>query len=335
MGGGPSSDEEMTSGPVFVAGLERTGTSLMYALLASHPEIAMTRRTNLWPYFYERYGDLGEAANLDRCLDVMAKYKRLHVLQIDWTTLRRDFTSGPAEYPRLFALLEQQVADREGKPRWGDKSLHTERYTERIFAAYPDARILHMMRDPRDRFASVIARWKVRRGGVGAGVAEWRTSARLATRNAAAYQGGYRIVRYEDLARDPEQELREICTFIDAEYHPSMLDMEGAPEFRRQGSNSSYGPRRVGSISTDSIGRYASVLSADEIRFIDRRLGSHMTGFGYGTADAVSSPMCLYALGTFLPESARYSGWKIRHAWRSWRGVDVPDYRLVEAGDRQ
>ena len=36
----------MERGPVFVAGLERSGTSLIFALLASHPNIAMTRRTN-------------------------------------------------------------------------------------------------------------------------------------------------------------------------------------------------------------------------------------------------------------------------------------------------
>jgi hypothetical protein len=26
----------------------------------------------------------------------------------------------------------------------------------------------------------------------------------------------------------------------------------------------------------------------------------------------------------------RYRGWQIRHAWRNRRGVDVPDYRLVD-----
>ncbi|MFN2221113.1 MAG: sulfotransferase, partial [Candidatus Promineifilaceae bacterium] len=48
----------MQNNPVYVAGLERSGTSLMYALLASHPRIAMTRRTNMWTHFYNQYGDL-------------------------------------------------------------------------------------------------------------------------------------------------------------------------------------------------------------------------------------------------------------------------------------
>jgi hypothetical protein len=319
----------MTGGPVFVAGLERTGTSLMYALLASHPDIAMTRRTNLWPYFHERYGDLTDERNLESCLDVMRRYKRLKVLDIDWDLLRASFVAGDRTYPRLFALLEEQVAERAGKPRWGDKSLHTERFADEIFEAYPNAYILHMMRDPRDRFASVIARWKVRRGGVGAGVAEWGSSASLAARNLARHPGRYRVVRYEDLVRDPQAETAEVCRFIEASFVEEMLDMEGAPEFRRQGSNSSYGPRRAGVIAADSIGKFASVLSADQVRFIEGRVGEEMTGFGYESTFP-RPPTLPYVTRTYSHEMVRYRGWQIRHAWRNRRGVDVPDYRLVD-----
>lgn len=306
----------------------------MYALLASHPEIAMTRRTNLWPYFYERYGSLAVESDLERCLDVMARYKRLKVLDIDFDQLHRDFRDGPRTYPRLFDLLERQVADREGKPRWGDKSLHTERFADQIFDAYPDARILHMMRDPRDRFASVIARWKSRRGGVGAGVAEWRSSASLASRNVNRYPDRYRVVRYEDLVRDPERELEAICLFIEAPFVPEMLGMEGAPEFRRQGSNSSYGPRRAGVIATDSIGRYRDVLTVGQIRFIEGRLGDPMGRFGYDLERDEVRPV-QYFVGTYSHEILRYGGWWVRHAWRSRRGVDVPDYRLVDSDSEE
>ena len=166
-----------SSAPVFVAGLERSGTSLMFALLASHPDLAMTRRTNLWTHFYRQYGDLSEPANLDRCLATMSRYRRIVKLEPDVERLRRDFIGGDDHtYATLFALLEQQYADRIGRRRWGDKSLHTERYADPILAAYPDARILHMIRDPRDRYASSQTRWQRRRGGIGAGTAEWLAS---------------------------------------------------------------------------------------------------------------------------------------------------------------
>src|SRR5687767_2592220 len=100
----------METGPVFIAGLERSGTSLIYALLASHPQIVMTRRTNLCTHFYQQYGDLADDANLDRCLAVMQRYKRLVKLQPDWPRLRSDFVSGVRTYDRLFSLIEEQHA---------------------------------------------------------------------------------------------------------------------------------------------------------------------------------------------------------------------------------
>lgn len=321
----------MGAGPVFVAGLERSGTSLLYALLASHPNIAMTRRTNLWTHFYDQYGDLSDDANLHRCIDMMMRYKRVVKLDPDEARLRREFRSGPPTYARLFALLEQQQADRLGRPRWGDKSLHTERYAEPIFAGYSAARILHMMRDPRDRFASSLTRWQTRRGGVGAGTAEWLSSARLAAHNSARFPSRYLVVRYETLASEPERTLREICAFIDEPYAHEMLDMRGARDFREQGSNSSYGARAAGEISTDSIGRFRDVLSARQIAFIQRAAGTEMAALGY---DAVPVTLdrrerMVFRLKDVPVEQIRAAAWSARNVLRNRRGRPVPDYRLV------
>lgn len=324
----------MERGPIFIAGLERSGTSLIYALLASHPNIAMTRRTNLWTHFYGQYGDLSDPANLERCLGVMMRYKRLIKLQPDPDRLRREFQAGDRTYARLFALLESHHAERNGRPRWGDKSLNTERYAAEIFDAYPGARMLHMMRDPRDRFASSLTRWKVRRGGIGAGTAEWLSSARLASHNQRRFPDRYRIVRYETLATRPEQTLREICRFIDEEYAPEMLSMRGAPAFREKGSNSSYGQRDPGVISTGSIGRFRQVLSSRQIAFTQMMAKEEMATFEYPLEDLAlaRTQRVRIAIGNHSIELARLVAWRTRERVRNRRGRPVPAYRLVERG---
>ena len=322
----------MERGPVFIGGLERSGTSLLFALLASHPGIAMTRRTNLWTHFYNQYGDLTDRANLERCLEMMMRYKRLIILKPDVDRLRRDFWVGDPTYARLFSLLEEQYAQRLGKPRWGDKSLNTERYAEPIFAGYPGARILHMIRDPRDRYASSRTRWGGRRGGVGAGTAEWLSSTRLARRNERRYQNQYKIVRYETLATKPEETLREICAFIDEEYSPRMLSMEGAPRFRQQGSNSSYGRLDRGVISTQSIGRFRQILAPGEIALIQVLAKEQMASFNYeaeATRLLIHQRFCL-ALGNVPLELARLVAWRTRERIRDRFGRPVRAYRLVE-----
>lgn len=321
----------MSQGPVFVAGMERSGTSLLFALLGSHPDIAMTRRTNLWRYVYDQYGDLSDDAALDRCLDTLRRYKRLMVLDLDFEALRRSFRDGPATYPRLFELIWRQVAAREGKPRWGDKSLMTERFARLIFESYPGARILHMMRDPRDRFASVQARWGNRLGGVGAGTAEWMQSARLGLSNQASFPGSYRIVRYEDLVSEPRQTLEEVCDFIDAPWSEDMLDMRNAESFRAEGGNSSYGRRQPGAISSDSIGRYRSVLRPSQISFIGLMAGETMQRLGYVGAPRVEGPARPFGRAGYPLEWIRYQTWVAREAAKERRpGGGIPEYRIVE-----
>ncbi|MFP3914643.1 MAG: sulfotransferase family protein [Actinomycetota bacterium] len=319
----------MTQGPVFVAGMERSGTSLLFALLGSHPDIAMTRRTNLWRYVYGQYGDLADPRQLDRCLADLRRYKRLVVLDLDFDSLRRQFGAGPPTYPRLFELIWRQVADREGKPRWGDKSLMTERFADLIFDSYPGARILHMIRDPRDRFASVQARWGNRLGGVGAGAAEWMQSAHLALSNQRRHPHGYRVVRYEDLVSDPEGALGGVCEFIDAPWSDRMLEMTGAGEFREAGGNSSYGRRRPGAISPDSIGRYRTVLHPTQVEFLELTTGETMRRLGYLPGGA-SAPRT-WGRARYPMETLRYVGWQAREAIRARRsGGGIPGYRLLE-----
>jgi len=324
----------MDRGPVFVAGIERSGTSLMYALLASHPKIAMTRRTNLWRFFYNGYGDLSQTENFERCLAAIMRYKRLRHLQPDPERLRREFWQGEPTYARLFTLLQEHNAERLGKPRWGDKSLHTERYADLIFAAYPTARVIYMIRDPRDRYASSRSRWTKMRGLVGAGTAMWLDSLRWAQRDQRLYPDRCTIVRYETVVSQPEATLREVCAFLGEEYTPAMLTMEGAPSHRDQGGNSSYGRHEPGRITTVSIGRFRKVMSKGEIAFMQTYAGVDMVAQGYPPEQIRFSlgDRLLYVLADWPANLLRMIGWRALEAMRERMGrVPSPGTILPEA----
>jgi hypothetical protein len=321
----------MERGPIYVGGAERSGTSLIYALLASHPNIAMTRRTNLWAYFYNQYGDLANPENLDRCLTAMSRYKRLAVVRPDFDRLREDFWQGEPTYGRLFALIEQQYADREAKPRWGDKSLNTERYANFIFAAYPNAKIIHMIRDPRDRYASALKRWKVIRGGAGSGTGMWLESVKLGEHNLKRFPSQYMILRYETLAYKPEETLREVCDFIGEEYTPMMLSMQGAENFRDEGGNSSFEQHQPGDISTRSIGRYRKYLAPRSIAFMQTVAGKEMTAHDYPIEPLHLSlkDRIFYNLYDLPINLARMAIWRYRESYLDRKGRSLPAYRII------
>ncbi len=273
----------MERGPIFIGGPDRCGKTTMAAFLTSHPNISIPAvGSNMWSYFYGQYGDLNRRENFERCLDAMLQYKHVAFLNPDPDRIRREFWQRPPTYARLFALFQEHHAEREGKPRWGDQTGLIERYADQVFAAYPTAKMIHMMRDPRDRYEASLALWPDGKGRVGGATARWLYSTRLADRNQQKYPERYKVVRYETLVSQPEETLREVCTFLSEEYLPSMLTMDGAPERRDRLSQRAHG--QAGSkapLSTEFIGRYRQAIPKREIAFMQMCAGREMRGYGY------------------------------------------------------
>jgi hypothetical protein len=293
-------------GPIFIGGLDRSGKTYLRFILLSGSGLAISRRTDLWPRFYRKFGDLGKADNLDRCLKAIASNKHIRSLNIDLPRLRLDFESGSRFYERLFALIHLQYAERAGKPRWGDQSELLEQHAEAILAAYPDARILHMLRDPRDRYEAVL-RKSGRRGGVGVATARWLYSAALAEKYLEKYPGQYKVIRYEDMVREPEKTLRDICEFIGEPYSSEMLRMGNAPRFAKL--QPADDDAALTPLSTEYIGQFRGKLSGFEIAFIQYFSRRLMQKFGYPLENGRFS--LLGHLPNLALNAARLAGWHI------------------------
>jgi Sulfotransferase family len=321
--------------PVFVAGPDRSGTTLMFALLASHPDLCMVRRTNMWRYFYRRYGDLDDPANLDRCLDDMLRYRRMRHLQPDADRIRREFLSGPATYGRLFALFQGHNAERLEKSRWGDKSLHTEHFAADVFAEFPEGRIVHMIRDPRDRYASVRHRNGQELSRVGAATGRWLLSTRAALRNHTRHPDRYLLVRYEDLTRAPAATMRQVCEFVGLPFRPEMMDMRELPELRDSGGNSSFGDMQPGAISVRAVGRFRSAVPPRDVAYIQLVGRRAMDRMGYAREPVMLDPADRARLLLWeLPVNGlRMFGWMTQARFRAHRGVPVPRSRLERYGE--
>jgi hypothetical protein len=268
----------MEHGPIFVGGLNQSGKTLMRLALSSHPNIAMSRRTYMWTRFYRRYGNLNEQRNFERCLQAMLKHKPMQMLQPDAARIRREFRHGEPTYARLFALFHQHYAERVGKGRWGDQLGAVERYADPIFQAYPGAKMIHMVRDPRDRYEAAVPSLQRRRGKVGGVTDRWRASVALARRNLEHYVDSYLIVRYEALVQEPEQTLRDVCAFVGETFVPGMLTFEDAMRF---GADELVGFERRAAATTATGERASGVMSQRELAFIQAYAGREMCVHGY------------------------------------------------------
>lgn len=272
----------MENGPIFIGGPDRCGKTMLRAFLVSHARIAIPAiGSNLWTYFYGQHGDLRRHENFEHCLAALLHYKHVRFLQPDAERLRREFWQGEPTYARLFALLLEHYAEREGKPRWGDQSGLIERYADLIFAAYPYAKMIHMIRDPRDRYEAALTRWTTGKARAGGATARWLYSARLAQRNQSKYPHRYKIVRYEEMVTAPEQTVRAVCTFLGEKFDPAMLTLQGAQGYREKLSKSAAAVGESSLINAAYIGRFRQHVPPRETAFIQTFARAEMQAFDY------------------------------------------------------
>ena len=330
----------MPRGPIFIGGPDRCGKTLLAAILGSHSRIAIPIvGSNLWTFFYEQYGDLADDRNLERCLGAMMSYKHARFLQPDFARLRRELDVGERSYERLFALMHEQFAERAGKPRWGDQTGLIERYADEVLAAYPDAVMIHMIRDPRDRYEASLRLWPKGRARAGGAAARWGYSVRLAERNMRRHPDRYRIVRYEDLVRRPEQVVRGVITFIEEAFEPEMLAMGDAPTYRRKLAGGADPPPGAVLISADHVGDYRGAIPDGELAFLQRVLAGPMRRLGYAPEPLrMSAPARIgYAAWALPSNGLRMAAWSgleaIQHRFPRLVGRTPVRAKVVRSGE--
>jgi hypothetical protein len=221
---GHASDKDA---PIFVIGYQRSGTTLIQALLGAHPRIAAPPET----YFVSRVadqaeylGDLGDDANLSRALhealnppvDIFAE------CGFDHDRLLARAMQGPRTYAALFDTIMSDFAARAGKQRWSEKSAGQP--IDAPYGLFPDAQVVHIVRDPRDVVASSLHAPGLEPDATGI-ARGWRSfTVRAIRRGFEVGPAQFLQIRYEDLTRDPAAVLRVVCAFLGEEYDSVMLD---------------------------------------------------------------------------------------------------------------
>jgi len=305
----------MGESPIFISGLDRSGKTYLRFMLSEHPNLIFSHRTNFWTQYFNKFGRLDIADNLEECLQTLTKAKHVCMLGIDFDQLRSEFAQGDPSYARLFTCIHTQYARMNKKRRWGDQTEQLERMTPTILSAFPLAKFLHLIRDPRDRYHAILEKNnladKSKRGywranSLGASTARWLASAALAKKYQERYPLSYRIVRYEALVSRPTDTLRSICAFLGEDFYPEMIEMRTEKRFSNQPTRATSMPSPL---STDYIGRFRKELTSFEISFIQLRTQRYMQMFGY-ELEPVKKTKTGSALD-WLMHSASLIGWQM------------------------
>ena len=292
--------------PVLVLGAPRSGTSLMSRQIDAHPRITIPFESHLfaqWLPRVDRYGDLSVEENRRALVRDIIDFGVVH----DWEPRPVLDEVMPLVTEHSFGGVTRGLMDwwaaQEGKPRWGEKTPWHLLMHREIRAAWPDALIVLLHRDPRD----VSLSWKEARFH-GKHVQKFAESW---VRHQKAAQEVLRevpeedviVVAYEDVVRDPEGQLTRLMNFMGEDYDPVQLDFHRNETAYQTDARNESQLRRP--ISQKSVGRWKTGLSAREIRLIETVARDEMQRLGYELAsDRQSVPGWEKALVKYVEQPA-------------------------------
>lgn len=219
----------MTRDPVpFIVGLSRSGTTLLRLMLDAHPELAIPPETHFIPEVAKACQAAADPrAAFSRGLTSASTWSDFHLAAEVLET--RIGSIDPFDLGDALRAFYGLYAERFGKRRWGDKTNHLWNL-KLIQHLLPEARFIHIVRDGRDVALSIKDLWWGP-SSVAEAAEYWRSGIHKA-RGQVADLLHYREIRFEDLVLDTERHLRQLCDFIELDWHPAMLEYHRNAENR-------------------------------------------------------------------------------------------------------
>ena len=245
--------------PIFMIGAERSGTTLVMALLGCHSRIAVPEVVWYYPRFYpylHTYGDLSVEAN--------------------------------------FRTLAQEMVFGLKTPFWGMK-VNPRTIVDEVIELAPErsfaglyagmhlryAQFIYITRDGRDASVDYMESsfgptniycaaqsWK----RCWNAVKEWREPLRE--------KGLWLDVRYEELVREPEKVMRGVCEFLGEDFEEGMFDFYKTDLCKARGASRDHAP--LGKpISDKYIGIHKDLLSLRDQRIFAAVAGKELEEAGY------------------------------------------------------
>ena len=276
--------------PVFILGQGRSGTTLLRMMLSSHPKIFISSEgAYICPLRSQMpmYGDLRDPRNLEKMHNDLrpwleaVSYLNPPQLEnlIEWVGR---FGCDERSLITFYGTWEARTLGKNDLAWWGDNEpshVFNIPYFKKLF---PNAKFILLIRDPRDVYASYKTAWP----GVHTAESSAMSWQRCLLDGALAISrlGSATVqqVRYENLVRTPEAQLKVICRFLGVEYTDAVMNFYETEAAKHLSQAEHHLSKNVAlPVFKSSVGRYRQVLTEEEVATIQERLSFPMTYLRY------------------------------------------------------
>ncbi|MCK4761717.1 MAG: sulfotransferase [Candidatus Aminicenantes bacterium] len=301
---------------VFIVGIPRTGTSIVYRTIQKLPNFRM-EKINLWEtaifrdnvsftapdlYYPGLLGYLlGEKDYYDKFLQSVKTYTGR--LQDSGDESYGITVPPPGNHPRRLLTAARNTLTRHKWKRSAknkiikvffsharhcrrverivEKTPHHYRHVHQILWTFPHARIVWMMRHPVDIITSSIKRAKIDKNyknywDLPGFIMEFKNSFRLFDYYTKRFENKILLVKYEDFVGNPAGEMGRICDFLGETYSEDALVVEEHEKF-----NWKPDPHLSADIVKQTEKKWPEHLSLEDAEKIEAALQDLMKKYGF------------------------------------------------------
>ncbi len=307
--------------PIFIVGANRSGTTLLRLILNAHPHIGIPEEIIYFGSFIAgvpieqwRSPGLSEAAYTAFVTDfVEEKCKVLDSIDHKGV-IDQILSSKERGFCFPYKTVLEAWAGAHEKQRWGEKTPGNLFYADILLQMFPDAKFIHLIRDPRAGVSSMMKTTffpddiafnaMSRRKFMRKGRAILEKSVPAAQRL---------LLRYEDIVTEPEVTIRAICNFVGEEFEPAMLSFyKDSSRYMKEEASSSFNKAATKPISAAMLDKWKKQLAPADIALIENICYEEMREFGY---DFSGNPLLLPQRLELL---AKHAYWRVQE-WRNRR----------------
>ncbi|MCF8404526.1 MAG: sulfotransferase [Bacteroidales bacterium] len=274
----------------FILGRPRSGTTLLRTMLDAHPQVVIPQESPLILNLYKKYGhkEIWEAKDLVEFFRDLHSQQIFGIWNIDPQKVREDLLkcAGRNQYQSIIKVVYSNfnsVFPKKDTVIFGDKNPVYSYNLKRLFPVFSEARYIHITRDYRDQLVS-LKKIDVEMPHPALVAYRWKISQRGINKFKDLYPEKFYTLRYEDLVINPEIALKQLCNFLNLDYHENMLEFNNgqvSEGFLPEEMLTKYQSSLFQPISGDKINSWKENLALKQIKMADMVAGFYAEKAGY------------------------------------------------------
>jgi hypothetical protein len=277
--------------PTFICGHRKSGTTLLSSLLDWHPELLVYPDDSKFFQYYYPEKFLGNhwlpqsrKYDVEKCIQYTEHITRKNGAYFDFNDFKKrvleDIENESRDWPDVLnemikAFYFVTTQPKEKMKRWVEKTTSSEIFALDIKKHFPEAKFIHIVRDPRDNYASLKSGYeskyknfpdsKTERDLIQSCIERGRLGMEMSLYNKSVLEKDYLVIQYETLAEFPFDSLCQIYKFLgikkELSFRPTLC---GLPW---KGNNLE--GKEFDRVSSEQIGRWRDRITVKEAALLE------------------------------------------------------------------